>query len=292
LSHTTTRDAIINCGSATIPKTDDVGKSRVQHTVYWMALPKTNSPTPRILWADTEPQPPRLFTNKVKPLGSSNSLRAHLPISKTTEYAEGQKIYGEEDPSKSIYLVVTGMVEISQTAKGARGVLLEIIRPDELFGESAFLTSYYPSEQATALHNTTLMTWAVSDVQDLILRRPELAAVLLQFFAQRKAEIRRRIVSLSLDTIERRLARSLLRFSERLGTPEADGYVRITLLTHEMLSRSVGASNEIIAQCMKRFRKQGYVSYSCRDIVLSQDPFQELLSKTVKRLGLRKRAPL
>jgi CRP/FNR family transcriptional regulator, cyclic AMP receptor protein len=264
----------------------------VQHTVYWMALPKTNSSTPRILWADTEPQPPRLFTNKVKPLGSSSSLRAHLPISKTTEYAEGQKIYGEGDPSKNIYMVITGRVEISQTAKGATGVLLEIVRPGELFGESAFLTTSYPSEQATALHNTTLMTWAVSDVQALILRRPELALVLLQFFAQRKAEIRRRIASLSLDTLERRLARSLLRFSERLGTPERDGYVRITPLTHEMLSRSVGASHEIIAQCMKRFRAQGYIRYSRCGIVLSPDPFQQLLSQTVKRLGLRRRSPL
>jgi CRP/FNR family cyclic AMP-dependent transcriptional regulator len=263
----------------------------MQHTLYWMALPKTNSSTPRILWADTEPQPPRLFTNNVKPLGCSSSLRAHLPISKTTEYAEGQKIYGEDDPSKNIYMVITGIVEISQTAKGASGVLLEIIRPNELFGESAFLTSY-PSEQATALHDTTLMTWAISDVQDLILRRPELALVLLQFFAQRKAEIRRRIASLSLDTIECRLARSLLRFSERLGTPERDGYVRITPLNHEMLSRSVGASHEIIAQRMKRFHTQGFIRYSRCGVVLSQDPFQQLLSKTVKRLGLRKRIRL
>lgn len=255
-----------------------------------MALPKTNSRTPRILWADTEPQLPRLFNNKAKLLGSSSSLRAHLPICKTTEYAQGQKIYGEDDPSKNIYLVVTGTVEISQTTKGASGVLLEIIRPDELFGEAAFLTSSYPSEQATALHNTTLMKWAVSDVQDLILRRPEIALVLLQFFTQRKAEIRRRIASLSLDTIERRLAGSLLRFSERLGTPESDGCIRITPLNHEMLSRSVGASHEIISQYMMRFRKQGYVRYSPSGIVLSQDPFRELLSKNVKRLGLRKRS--
>jgi CRP-like cAMP-binding protein len=136
------------------------------------------------------------------------------------------------------------------------------------------------------------MAWSISEVEDLILRRPGLASALLQLFTERKAEITRRIESLSLDTIERRLALSLIRFSERMGTPEADGYIRMTPLTHDLLSRYVGASSEIIAQCMNRFRKQGYVSYSRRGIVLCQDPFRKLLSKTGKRQSLRRRTSL
>ena len=119
--------------------------------------------------------------------------------------------------SKSIYLVMTGTVGVSQIADDGSEVLLEIVRPDELFGESAFIDDPRRSEQATAIGKAKVMAWAVSYMEDLVLRRPRLAVALLQILAQRNAEFTRRIESFSLDTIERRLARSLIRFSERLG---------------------------------------------------------------------------
>jgi hypothetical protein len=43
-------------------------------------------------------------------------------------------------------------------------VLLEIVRPDALFGEFAFLDTPPRFEWTTAVEETTLMTWAISDV--------------------------------------------------------------------------------------------------------------------------------
>jgi CRP/FNR family transcriptional regulator len=205
---------------------------------------------------------------------------AHLPISSTSEYSKRQKIYGPDKRSKSIYLVITGKVGISQIAEDGSEVLLEVVRPDELFGESAFLDVSRRTEQATAIEKAKLMTWAISDMEDLVMKRPRLAVALLQVLAQRNADFTRRIESLALDTIERRLARSLIRFSERLGAPEEDGSVRMMPFTHEMLSRYVGTSREIVTLYMNRFRKQGYVSYSRKGIRLCRDTLKTLLDKS------------
>ena len=133
---------------------------------------------------------------------------AHLPISSTKEYSKGQMIYGPDDPSQSIYLVVSGKVEISQISGKGKELLLEIIRPDELFGELAFLDVPCRSEQATAFEKASLMTWAISDVEDLVMKRPRLAVALLQVLAQRNVEFIRRIESFSTEGIDRRLARA------------------------------------------------------------------------------------
>ena len=202
---------------------------------------------------------------------------AHLPLASTTEFSQGQMIYGPDHLSKSLYLVITGKVLISQIAEGGSEVLLEIVRPDELFGESAFLDLPHRSEQATTLEKSTVMIWAISDMESLVMKRPRLAVALLQVVAQRNAEFSRRIESLALDTIERRLARSLIRFSERLGQPEQDGSVKLMPLTHELLSRYVGTSREIVTQYMNKFRKQGYVSYSRHGIVLNHDTIRAVL---------------
>jgi CRP/FNR family cyclic AMP-dependent transcriptional regulator len=204
---------------------------------------------------------------------------AHLPISSTTEYRKGHVIYSRADASRSLYLVVTGKVGISQVADDGSEVLLEIVRPDELFGESAFLNAARNTEEAKVIEKATLMTWAVSEMEGLVMKRPRLAVALLQVLAQRNAELTRRIESLSVDTTQQRLARSLIHFSERLGTPEEDGSIRMMPLTHELLSRYVGTSREIVTQYMNRLRKQGCLSYSRRGILLHRDILEAVLDR-------------
>jgi|SRR6185437_194336 len=203
---------------------------------------------------------------------------AHLPVSSTTEYNTREMIFGPERRAKCIYLVITGKVGISRISDGGTEVLLEIVLPDELFGEAAFLEGTCQSERAIAIGKTSVMAWAISDIEDLVMQRPRLGIALLQVLARRNQECKHRIESFSLDTIERRLARSLIRFSERLGVSEDDGSVRMMPFTHEMLSRYIGTSREIVTQYMNRFRKQGFVSYSRHGIVLYRDSLKAVLN--------------
>lgn len=198
-------------------------------------------------------------------------------MSSIREYGRGQVIYGPEDPSISIYLLLAGKVRISQFAADRTEVLLDIIRPEEIFGESAFLDSRGTTERATAAESCKVMAWAVSDMENLVTKRPRLAVALLQIFAQRNAQAALRIESFATDTIEQRLARSLLRFSERLGTVDEDGTERMMPLTHVLLSHYVGTSREIVTHYMTRFRKKGYVHYSREGIVVYRDNLKSLL---------------
>jgi CRP/FNR family cyclic AMP-dependent transcriptional regulator len=202
---------------------------------------------------------------------------AHLPASKTTEYARGQMIYGLDTLPRSIYLVIKGTVGVSHTAEDGTEVLLDIVRPDELFGESAFLEVPRRAERAQAIEKVELMAWAVSEMEELVTKRPRLAVALLQVLAQRNAEYTLRIESFAIDSIARRLARSLLRFSERLGTREESGSVWMMPLTHQMLSQYVGTSREIVSHHMNQFRKSGYVHYSRKGISLHRDTLKSVL---------------
>jgi len=205
---------------------------------------------------------------------------SQLPVGGAADYAKAEIVYGPNRPSNRIYLVVSGKVGLSQIGENGDAVLLDVVRPDELFGESAFLDVQRRPDQAEALEKSKLMSWAIPDMEALVMKRPRLAVALLQVMAQRNADFAQRIESFSLDTIERRLARSLIRFSERLGAPEENGAVRMMPFTHEMLSRHVGTSREVITQYMTRFRRQGHLSYSRQGgIVLYLDSLKTVLGK-------------
>jgi len=202
---------------------------------------------------------------------------AHLPCSTIVEYRKGQVIYSQDEPSSTLYLVIDGKVKVSRVADDGHQVVVDIYQADEFFGESAFLNLAHRSEQATALDNTKLMTWTTAEIEDIVTKRPRLAVALLQILVQRTVDFTHRIESFSLDNIARRLARSLIRFSERLGVAEQDGSVRMAPFTHELLSQYVGTSREIVTHYMNQFRRQGYLRYSRKGIVLYRDAFKDWL---------------
>jgi CRP/FNR family transcriptional regulator len=202
---------------------------------------------------------------------------AHLPCSTIVEYRKGQTIYNQDQPSTSLYLVIDGRVKVVRLADDGHQVVVDIYQADEFFGESAFLSLPHRSEQATVLEDAKLMAWGTQEIEDIVMKRPRLAVALLQIQVQRTLDMTQRIESFSADNIARRLARSLIRFSERLGTVETDGSVRMSAFTHELLSQYVGTSREIVTHYMNQFRRQGYLQYSRRGIVMYRDAMQEWL---------------
>jgi len=202
---------------------------------------------------------------------------AHLPCSSIVEYKKGQIIYNQDQPSTSIYLVIEGKVKVCRVADDGHQVVVDIYQPDEFFGESAFLNLPHRSEQATALETTKLMTWTAMEIEDIVMKRPRLAIALLQILVQRTMDFGHRIESFSVDNIARRLARSLIRFSERLGERGEDGSVRMVPFTHELLSQYVGTSREIVTHYMNQFRRQGFLRYSRKGIILYRDAMGDWL---------------
>jgi CRP/FNR family transcriptional regulator len=202
---------------------------------------------------------------------------AHLPCSNIVEYRKGQLIYNQDQPSTSIFLVIDGKVKVSRLAADGHQVVVDIYQPDEFFGESAFLGLPHRAEQASALDDTRLMTWTASEIEDIVMKRPRLAVALLQILTQRTIDFTHRIEGFSVDNISRRLARSLLRFSDRLGTAEDDGSVRMAPFTHELLAQYVGTSREIVTHYMNQFRRRGYLRYSRKGITLYRDALNSWL---------------
>jgi len=206
---------------------------------------------------------------------------AHLPCSTILEYKKGQTIYDQDQPSSSIYLVIGGKVKVCRIAEDGRQVVVDIYQADEFFGESSFLGKSNRAELAIALEGTKLMTWTTAEIEDISMRRPKLAVALMQLLVQRSVDFAERIESFSVDNIARRLARTLIRFSERLGMRSEDGSIQMIPFTHELLSQYVGTSREIVTHYMNLFRRQGYLRYSRKGILLYRDAMKDWLRDNI-----------
>jgi CRP/FNR family cyclic AMP-dependent transcriptional regulator len=206
---------------------------------------------------------------------------AYLPCSTIMEYPRGHLIYGRAQISNSIYLVIDGKVKVCRTADDGRQVVVDIYQPDEFFGECGFLGETHRIEEAVALDATKVMTWSTTEIEELVTRRPRLGIALLQLLVRRSMDFGARIESFSIDNIGRRLVRSLVRFSERLGKDVGDGQVDMMPFTHELLSQYVGTSREIVTHYMNQLRRQGYLRYSRKGITLNREALRDWLQRDI-----------
>jgi CRP-like cAMP-binding protein len=203
----------------------------------------------------------------------------YLPSSKVVFYKKKQTIYSQHEPATQLYLVVDGKVRISRIAHGGNIVFLDIYRNDEVFGESVLAGALKHTESAVAHENTNVMTWNAREIEKLTAVRPQLAIALLQIMVRRSMDLMSQIESFASENIEQRLARALLRFSEKFGERMDDGAVSMMAFPHQLLSEYVGTSREIVTHYLNHFRRQGFLKYSRKAIVLYGDGLERLLRR-------------
>lgn len=202
---------------------------------------------------------------------------SYLPCSTIAEYRKGQTIYEPGRRSSEVYLVMEGCVKISRIMEDSE-IVINLCQADDFFGEPAFLGSD-TDEQAMALESSKVMSWPIENVEQLILRHPQLGIALVQLLARRGLDLGERIGTLSVDYTSRRLAKTLLQLAERMGQPEADSPQEIHMapFSHKLLAQYIGTTREAVTHCMNQFRRQGFLSYSRRGMVVFADSMREWL---------------
>lgn len=203
---------------------------------------------------------------------------SYFPVSAIAEYRKGDVIYDAGEPSRHLYLVLEGCVKVSRPA-GSTEVVMNLCQADDFFGEPAFVEA--GGERAAAIEPTKLMSWPVENVYDIISRHPRLGVALIQWLARRSIHLGERIVTLSADSTARRLAKALLDLADRLGHPDAQGpdARRIAPFSHKLLAQYIGTTREAVTHCLNQFRRQGFVSYSRRDMIIFGDPMRHWLEE-------------
>lgn len=203
---------------------------------------------------------------------------SYLPCSKILEFRKKDVIFAKGQSSINLYLVISGKVTVCRPRENGRAeFLLDIYQTDEFFGESALIGQPH-AETALALEeDTKVMAWSTTDVGRITSDRPKLAIALMQLVVQRSAEFANRIESFATESIQHRLARALIRFSDRFGHEDGNGAVQMMPFTHDLLSHYVGTSREIVSHYMKQFRSDGCVRDSRKAMVVYVDALKKCL---------------
>src|ERR1051326_4999552 len=201
----------------------------------------------------------------------------YLPRKPVQEFAKRRVIYDPQQPSDHLYVVILGRVKITNVGDDGSQLVARIVSAEGLFGESSLGGTQRRTEASVALDNVTVMSWTVNEIEAQIEREPRLGLALSQYLVRQCIELQDRIESMAVYKTPERVMLALMQLSDTLGTPMADGAVRVPALTHHTIAEFVGTSREIVTFQLNRLRRLGLIRYSRKHMDIYANSLQEML---------------
>jgi CRP-like cAMP-binding protein len=130
-------------------------------------------------------------------------------------FKSGDLIFSEFEPGSTFYVIQSGRVQLVKLLGNVEKIL-DILQPNDMFGEMAILEKSPRSATAIALDDATLLEFTSETFEILLQGNPQIAMRLLKMLAKRIYDTKRRYMTLTLDEPDARVADVFLVLDESL----------------------------------------------------------------------------
>ncbi|MCC6158625.1 MAG: Crp/Fnr family transcriptional regulator [Deltaproteobacteria bacterium] len=182
-----------------------------------------------------------------------------------------QVAYRPGDLSDSIYVLKSGRVKICKITEDGREIILNMLKPGDIFGEMAFLEDGPRDSFAEALDDTNVVLFKKADLLQLIKRRPAITYRLAKVVGERRREAEKAMENFLYKGVRERLANLLLRLGEDYGIKDSRGKLLRIKITHQDLANLIGSSRETVSLTLGDFRREGYIDINERKIIIKDE---------------------
>ncbi len=217
---------------------------------------------------------------------SLSDLKTIVTAGRFTRIPAEAVIFIEEEPCSGLYVLLSGLVHLSNVSPDGRETILAIIEPVIMFNEVAALDGGTNPFTAITAKNSLLWHASVENFQIGLKRYPELALGLLPILANRNRTLVNYCQDLAFRSVRARTAKLLLDISE-------DGRETINRRNHSInqMAARIATVPEAISRSFGYFRDQGYIDSNRTSIdVIQPNKLAELADVELVPLKYKEKA--
>jgi CRP/FNR family transcriptional regulator, cyclic AMP receptor protein len=183
----------------------------------------------------------------------------------TRRVSRGATIFKKGDPGNSLFAIAAGTVKIDVPSGGGRDAVFNLVQEGEILGEIALLDGQPRTADATAMTDCVLIVIDRRDFVPFVTARPEIAMKLIEVLCARLRHASQQIEDVMFLDFPARLAKTLLRLSQRTK-PSPDG--RKVAITQSEIGGIVGLSREGTNRFLRAWAERGWVRLQRGGIVV------------------------
>lgn len=194
--------------------------------------------------------------------------------SKFQRVEKGTILFFQSDPSECAYIVQYGDISIVLSSPDGRDMVINEMRPGDIFGELGILTKQSRSTSAIARVDSEVLVIPHEAFLRVVDSEHQLARRILEVTAQRLQRSGEREGALAFMDAQARLARLLLELDKQ---EKAKGYVEIS---QEELAHRTGLIRQTVAKALGKWRRAGWlITGRGRILILNHSALVELEKK-------------
>ena len=184
-------------------------------------------------------------------------------------YARGELLFMQGQPIRSLMLIQSGSVKLTQLSANGNEVILWMNGSGDAMGVHADSLSCSHTCSARAMEQCKALVWEYSRLQMLVAEYPQLRRNISQILAGRLQELEERFREIATEKVARRVAMALTRLLKQVGKRTPEG-TEISL-SREELAQLTGTTLFTISRILSRWADAGVVTPR-REAVLIRDP--------------------
>jgi CRP/FNR family transcriptional regulator, cyclic AMP receptor protein len=191
--------------------------------------------------------------------GPGNEAQARLLSRYGRRFSAGTVLFRDGEPATEAFLLQDGRVRLLKQA-GRMERSLRVVRPGDLFGESALLRGAARSSTAVALDEVVTLAFDHATFEQVLATSPEVAGRVLNQLIRRMRDAEDQIEILMLRDGQSKVVVALMKFAqqEQLVGADPSGQISLTLSPLE-LSAQVGLDVDTVKRIVAQLRETGHI---------------------------------
>ncbi|MBL7685753.1 MAG: Crp/Fnr family transcriptional regulator [Deltaproteobacteria bacterium] len=206
--------------------------------------------------------------------------------------SKGKHLFYQGDEAKNLYVVLEGKLKLTQLSEEGNQIVLRILGAGEPMAAISFFENALFPATAVAVEKSTCIYWPHENFSSLMEKVPLLATGVIQVLISRIQELQDRFRELATDEVQQRIAKALVRLSEKVGQPYKQlgskgpsftrdkKMIRIDLpLTRQDIAEMTGTTAFTVSRLLTLWEKEKIIQTEKKKILICDLEQLQSLSK-------------
>lgn len=194
-----------------------------------------------------------------------------LREARAVRYPKGTAVFEQGAEADSFFVLLHGHLRVEKTAAQGHQIVVRYVSPGEIFGVAqALAMQRYPATAVAAVESVALC-WPSAAWPRLSSKYPSLAAGALQTVGRRLQDTQARVMEISNEQVEQRIAHALLRLAKQAGRKTEAGVEIDFPISRQDVAEMTGTTLHTVSRILSAWEQQGLVEGGRQRIVL-RDP--------------------
>lgn len=192
-----------------------------------------------------------------------------LALARLRSVQSGEIVLEQGREATAFFVLLHGRLKVTRVTPGGQQIMVRVVNPGDLFGiAKALKRNDYPGT-ATSAGESLVLVWPMSTWDVFIGHHPSLAVNAIQTVGQRLQEAHTRILEMSTEDVERRVAHAVLRLIQQSGKKEPNG-IRIDFpVTRQDVAEMTGTTLHTVSRIFSAWEDEGLVKGGRRKLLVT-----------------------